>query len=70
MGFLSIRATSVALVIVATMGFCSTADAAPAWTSPATLGLTGRENGAPDVAVAPNGKRLPPGWVVDLPASR
>jgi len=67
MGFLSTRAASVALVIAAMMAFCSTADAAPAWAPPTTLGLTGRENGAPDVAVAPNGEAIAT-WVGSRPA--
>ncbi len=66
MGFLSTRAVSVAL-IAATMAFCSTADAAPSWAPPTTLGLTGRETGAPDVAVAPNGEAIAT-WVGSRPA--
>jgi hypothetical protein len=67
MGSLSTRAVSVALVIAATMAFCSTADAAPSWAPPTTLGLTGRETGAPEIAVAPNGKAIAT-WVGSRPA--
>jgi len=67
MGLLSTRAVSVALVVGATMAFCSTAGAAPAWAPPTTLGLTGRETGAPDVAVAPNGEAIAT-WVGSRPA--
>lgn len=67
MGLLSTRAVSVTLVIAATMAFCSTAVAAPSWAPPSTLGLTGRETGAPDVAVAPDGEAIAT-WVGSRPA--
>jgi len=55
------RAGAVALIVVAAMAFSSTASAAPAWTSPATLGPIG-ESGYPDIAVGPDGEAIA-AWV-------
>jgi hypothetical protein len=66
MRFLLARAVSAALVIAATMAFSSTAAAAPSWTTPTTLGPTGRESGAPEVAIAPNGEAIAT-WVGSRP---
>ncbi len=66
MRLLSTRASSAALVIMATMAFSSTAEAAPSWAPPTTLGPTGRETGAPDVAVAPDGEAIAT-WVGSRP---
>jgi hypothetical protein len=59
------RAVSAALVVAATMAF-SSADAAPSWTPPTTLGPTGREAGAPEVAIAPDGEAIAT-WVGSRP---
>lgn len=67
MRFLLARAAAVALVIAATMAFSSTADAAPSWGPPTTLGPTDREAGAPDVAVAPDGEAIAT-WVGSRPS--
>jgi hypothetical protein len=58
MRFLLTRAGPAALLIAATMAFCSTADAASSWTAASTLGPTGREGGAPKIAVAPDGEAI------------
>ncbi|MGN6254940.1 MAG: hypothetical protein ACTHO8_08170 [Solirubrobacterales bacterium] len=57
---------SVALVVAATMALSPRADAAPSWTPPATLGPTGREGGAPEIAVAPDGEAIAT-WVGSRP---
>jgi hypothetical protein len=66
MGFFLTRAVSAALVIAATMALSSTADAAPSWTSPTTLGATGREAGTPEIAVAADGEAIAT-WVGSRP---
>ena len=66
MRFLLARAVSAALVIAVAMAFSSRADAAPSWIAPTTLGPTGREGGAPEVAVAPDGEAIAT-WVGSRP---
>jgi hypothetical protein len=43
---------------MATMAITPPADAAPSWAPPTTLGPTVRDNGSPDVAVAPDGEAV------------
>lgn len=58
MRHLLIRAISVGLLLAATFALSSTASAAPSWSGPSTLGPTGRESGAPEIAVAPDGEAI------------
>jgi hypothetical protein len=67
MGFLLIRAGSVALVVAAAMALVPAAGAAPSWTEPTVLGSAYREVGAPEVAVAPDGEAIAT-WVASRPA--
>jgi hypothetical protein len=60
------RAISGALVVAATMAVSPTADAAPSWALPTALGPTGRDAGAPEVAVAPDGEAIAT-WVGSRP---
>ena len=57
MSHLLIRATSVGLLLAATFALSSTASAAP-WSAPTVLGPTGRESGAPEIAVTPTGEAI------------
>jgi hypothetical protein len=68
MGLLFTRAVPAALAIAAAMAFCSAADAAPSWSPPTTLGSTGRETGATEVAAAPDGEAIAT-WVGSQPNS-
>jgi hypothetical protein len=58
MRHLLIRAISVGLLLAATLALTSTASAAPSWSGPTTLGPTGREAGAPEIAVTPTGEAI------------
>ncbi len=60
------RAGSVALVVAATMAVSPTADAAPSWTPPTTLGPASRDAGAPEVVVASDGEAIAT-WVGSRP---
>lgn len=59
-------AVSAALLIVASTAFSPTADAAASWRPPTTLGQAGRESGAPELAVAPDGEAIAT-WVGSRP---
>jgi hypothetical protein len=48
------------------MAVSPTADAAPSWTPPTTLGLASRDAGAPEVVVAPDGEAIAT-WVGSRP---
>jgi hypothetical protein len=46
------------LLGLASIAFPAAASAAPPWTQPVSLGPTGRESGAPEIAVAPDGEAI------------
>jgi hypothetical protein len=50
-------AAAIAMVLAMT-AVPATASAAPSWTPPTTLGPTGRESGAPELAIAPDGEAI------------
>jgi hypothetical protein len=52
MRFLLTRALPVALVLAAALAASPTANAAPSWGTPITLGPTEREAAGPEIAVA------------------
>lgn len=58
MSSLLTRAAAVALVLAATLAFSSTAVAAPSWSAASRIGATGREEGTPQLAVAPDGEAI------------
>lgn len=52
------RAGLAALLVASTMSVSPAAGAAPSWGPPTTLGTTARDNGSPDIAVAPDGEAI------------
>jgi hypothetical protein len=66
MGSLLTRVGLVTLVVAAMTAVSPAAEAAPAWDPPTTLDPTGREAGAPEVAVTPDGEAIAT-WVGSRP---
>lgn len=50
--------TAAILAGLATIAFPATSSAAPSWNQPVTLAQTGRESGAPEIAIAPDGEAI------------
>jgi hypothetical protein len=55
---LLIRAVPTIFIVAAALVVSSTADAASSWARPSILGPTGRESGAPQIAVTPTGEAI------------
>jgi hypothetical protein len=51
--------TTAAVIVTVTIALSSTASAAPPWTAASTLGTTGREAVAPEIAAVPDGETAP-----------